>query len=375
MFVQSAGCCDGSAPMCFPTASSSGHGDVLVGRVEGVPFYVDLRELDVGARRDHPRHRSGVRGRGLLGRGPGPALRRARPRLRPLSRSLPAAGADPPARRTSPRRWRGRARARRGGSSPRSSRRRAPRAAHQRPHGATFLSSMNADHPLGDDVRVAVGEDEEGVGVRRVGLEAQPAPHQLVGQGPAPRPPSRRWPAARRAAPPGPTARTASCRTASRPSAAARPRSSAATSSLQATAAPAIARQPLVEGDVDAVEQPGDLGGAAGRRTAATPTAGRRPRGRGTPSSRAASETRSAPPRSAAGRRPRAAAAELDRRRGPRPRGARAAPRPSRSPSPWSGSRNGTPAGAADRRSRGAAGGPGPGPPTPLRAAALAPDP
>lgn len=47
MFVLSAGCCDGSAPMCFLEGEFLvGSRDVLVGRVEGAPFYVDQRQLD-----------------------------------------------------------------------------------------------------------------------------------------------------------------------------------------------------------------------------------------------------------------------------------------------------------------------------------------
>ena len=46
VIVQSAGCCDGSAPMCLPAADFPlGAGDIHVGDVEGVPVYVALREL------------------------------------------------------------------------------------------------------------------------------------------------------------------------------------------------------------------------------------------------------------------------------------------------------------------------------------------
>jgi uncharacterized protein (DUF779 family) len=46
MFVQSAGCCDGSAPMCFPVGEfQTGDGDILVGRIEDCPVYVDRRQL------------------------------------------------------------------------------------------------------------------------------------------------------------------------------------------------------------------------------------------------------------------------------------------------------------------------------------------
>jgi hypothetical protein len=45
MFVQSAGCCDGSAPMCFPAGEYlTGPGDILLGRIAGCPFYMDARQ-------------------------------------------------------------------------------------------------------------------------------------------------------------------------------------------------------------------------------------------------------------------------------------------------------------------------------------------
>ena len=45
MFVQSAGCCDGSAPMCLPAGEYlAGPGDVLLGRIAGCTFYMDARQ-------------------------------------------------------------------------------------------------------------------------------------------------------------------------------------------------------------------------------------------------------------------------------------------------------------------------------------------
>ena len=42
MFVQSGGCCGGSAPMCFPAGEFlTGPADLLLGEVEGCPFYID----------------------------------------------------------------------------------------------------------------------------------------------------------------------------------------------------------------------------------------------------------------------------------------------------------------------------------------------
>jgi uncharacterized protein len=44
MFVQSAGCCAGSVPMCFPAGEFiTGDADTLLGMVEGCPFYIDAR--------------------------------------------------------------------------------------------------------------------------------------------------------------------------------------------------------------------------------------------------------------------------------------------------------------------------------------------
>ena len=46
MFVQSAGCRGGSAPMCFRRGEFLlGDNDVLLGNVAGCPFYID-RQLD-----------------------------------------------------------------------------------------------------------------------------------------------------------------------------------------------------------------------------------------------------------------------------------------------------------------------------------------
>lgn len=44
MFVQSAGCCAGSVPMCFPAGEYlTGDQDLLLGVIEGCPFYIDAR--------------------------------------------------------------------------------------------------------------------------------------------------------------------------------------------------------------------------------------------------------------------------------------------------------------------------------------------
>lgn len=44
MFVQSGGCCAGSTPMCFPDGELViGDIDVLLGDIDGCPFYIDAR--------------------------------------------------------------------------------------------------------------------------------------------------------------------------------------------------------------------------------------------------------------------------------------------------------------------------------------------
>lgn len=41
MFHQSGGCCDGSAPMCYPDGDFLiGGRDVLLGTIDGCPFYI-----------------------------------------------------------------------------------------------------------------------------------------------------------------------------------------------------------------------------------------------------------------------------------------------------------------------------------------------
>ncbi len=41
MFHQSGGCCDGSSPMCYPLGEFMvGGSDVLLGDLEGCPFYI-----------------------------------------------------------------------------------------------------------------------------------------------------------------------------------------------------------------------------------------------------------------------------------------------------------------------------------------------
>lgn len=50
MFHQSGGCCDGSAPMCFTAGEFRiGERDVLLGTVEGCPFYIGGLQFEAWA--------------------------------------------------------------------------------------------------------------------------------------------------------------------------------------------------------------------------------------------------------------------------------------------------------------------------------------
>ena len=47
LFHQSGGCCDGSAPMCFPTSEFMvGGSDVWLGEIGGVPFYMSCAQFE-----------------------------------------------------------------------------------------------------------------------------------------------------------------------------------------------------------------------------------------------------------------------------------------------------------------------------------------
>lgn len=51
MFVQSGGCCAGSTPMCYPAGEFVvGDGDLLLGDIDGCPFYIDSRLDDAWGR-------------------------------------------------------------------------------------------------------------------------------------------------------------------------------------------------------------------------------------------------------------------------------------------------------------------------------------
>jgi uncharacterized protein (DUF779 family) len=47
MFHQSGGCCDGSAPMCYPDGEFKvGGNDVKLGEIGGAPVYMDADQFD-----------------------------------------------------------------------------------------------------------------------------------------------------------------------------------------------------------------------------------------------------------------------------------------------------------------------------------------
>jgi uncharacterized protein len=47
IFHQSGGCCDGSAPMCFPSNEFMvGNSDVRLGTIAGVPFYMSESQFE-----------------------------------------------------------------------------------------------------------------------------------------------------------------------------------------------------------------------------------------------------------------------------------------------------------------------------------------
>ncbi len=47
MFHQSGGCCDGSSPMCYPRGEFLvGDSDVLLGEIEGTPFYMSRPQFE-----------------------------------------------------------------------------------------------------------------------------------------------------------------------------------------------------------------------------------------------------------------------------------------------------------------------------------------
>ncbi len=48
MFHQSGGCCDGSAPMCYPRGEFKvGGRDVLLGEIEGQPVYIGAAQFEL----------------------------------------------------------------------------------------------------------------------------------------------------------------------------------------------------------------------------------------------------------------------------------------------------------------------------------------
>ena len=50
LFHQSGGCCDGSSPMCYPRGEFRiGSRDVLLGDINGTPFYIGALQFEVWA--------------------------------------------------------------------------------------------------------------------------------------------------------------------------------------------------------------------------------------------------------------------------------------------------------------------------------------
>ena len=50
LFHQSGGCCDGSAPMCYPLGDFRiGQSDVFLGRIDGCPFYISGPQFEYWA--------------------------------------------------------------------------------------------------------------------------------------------------------------------------------------------------------------------------------------------------------------------------------------------------------------------------------------
>ena len=48
MFHQSGGCCDGSAPMCYPAGEFfTGPADVLLGEIEGCEYYIGKAQWEL----------------------------------------------------------------------------------------------------------------------------------------------------------------------------------------------------------------------------------------------------------------------------------------------------------------------------------------
>ena len=47
MFHQSGGCCDGSAPMCYPKGEFiTGESDVYLGDISSTPFYIGKQQFE-----------------------------------------------------------------------------------------------------------------------------------------------------------------------------------------------------------------------------------------------------------------------------------------------------------------------------------------
>ena len=54
LFHQSGGCCDGSAPMCYPVKEFLvSDDDVLVGKIGGIPFYISETQHEAWKKEYH----------------------------------------------------------------------------------------------------------------------------------------------------------------------------------------------------------------------------------------------------------------------------------------------------------------------------------
>ena len=54
LFHQSGGCCDGSAPMCYPAKEYLvGDGDVLIGKIGDIPFYISETQHEASVSYTH----------------------------------------------------------------------------------------------------------------------------------------------------------------------------------------------------------------------------------------------------------------------------------------------------------------------------------
>ena len=96
MFHQSGGCCDGSAPMCYPRGEFRvGQRDVYLGAIAGVPVYISGPQFEYWQHTQLIIDAVPGRGSGLLAGGAGgAALPDALARLTPTRSSTSSSGWD-----------------------------------------------------------------------------------------------------------------------------------------------------------------------------------------------------------------------------------------------------------------------------------------